>query len=375
MKKNKIIIISSCIVLVVAAIVAILLLLPKNSKNDDNEERNPKDIVEVTITFDTDGGENVESIKVEVGKKISLPTTKKDGFNFVGWYNGDTLVNGDESYITDTILKAKWEEEKIEPVVEEKKTFTVSFNTNGGSKVSSIKVECGKTLQTLPTTKKDGFTFVSWADKNGKVILKGAKLSCEDVTLYANWEEVKKEPEKTYTCPTGYTLNGTKCTITVTAKEKCPSDTKEDGSLCIKTSDSNSGERVCKEYTVSIDGKGHTWTGVGDYYYIPNAYGNCAYYKWENYTTQSQCEQAYDINHKTKWVSYLNGCYAETKMNNYETVCSSDYQLYNSADLSSKFGIHDNAKCLRKVNKEKYCDDGYTLSGSNCIKTIDATLE
>jgi hypothetical protein len=62
-------------------------------------------------------------------------------------------------------------------------------------------------------------------------------------------------------------------------------------------------------------------------------------------------------------------------MNNYETVCSGDYQFYSSADLSSKFGIHDNGKCLRKVAKTKYCDDGYTLTGEKCIKTIDATLQ
>ena len=389
MKNKKIIIISVCIVLLIAIVTAVILLLPKDKKTNEEKTEEPKKVEEVVITFDTDGGKEIESIKVEKGKTIDLPTPKKDGFSFLGWYNGEVLVKGDEVYNTDTTLKAKWEEVKVEPV-EEKKTFTISFNTNGGNKVSSIKVECGKTLGTLPTPKKDGYTFVSWADKNGKVILKGAKLSCENVTLYANWEKSEKpeqlpppnqniEPEpipsKTYTCPDGYKLEGTKCTITTSAKEKCPSDTKVDGSLCIKTSDSNNGERVCKEYTVSIDGKGHTWTGSGDYYFIPNAYGNCAYYKWESYKTQSQCEQAYDINHKTKWVSYLNGCYAETKMNNYETVCSSDYQLYSSAELSSKFGIHDNAKCLKKISKEKYCDSGYTLSGNNCIKTIDATLK
>lgn len=392
MKKKNIIIISICAVLLsVAIVLSIILLLPKESKTEEKEPESVQKIEEVVITFDTDGGESVDQIKVEKGKKVTLPTTVKEGFNFLGWYNNETLVNDDYEYTTDITLKAKWEELKKE----EKKTFTITFNSNGGSKVSSMKVECGKTLGTLPTTKKDGYTFLSWADKNGKVILKGAKLSCENITLYANWEEVNKQdpptptpmptptptptptpmPTQEYTCPDGYKLEGTKCTITTSAKEKCPSDTKVDGSLCIKTSDNNSGERVCKEYTVSIDGKGHTWTGKGDYYFIPNAYGSCAYYKWDSYTTQSQCEQANDTYHKTKWVSYLNGCYAETKMNNYETVCSSDYQLYSSAELSSKFGIHDNAKCLKKVSKEKYCDDGYTLSGSSCTKTIDATLK
>ena len=113
-----------------------------------------------------------------------------------------------------------------------------------------------------------------------------------------------------------------------------------------------------------------------DYHFYGNSYGKCAYYKWESYTTKSQCDQAKDIYHSTVWVSDLNGCYAEDKMNNYEIVCASDYQYYTSDQLSSKFGIHDNAKCLKKVDKAKYCDqEGYTLSSGKCIKTIDATLE
>ena len=62
-------------------------------------------------------------------------------------------------------------------------------------------------------------------------------------------------------------------------------------------------------------------------------------------------------------------------MNNYETVCSSDYNFYSSSELSSKFGIHDNGKCLRKVSKTSYCDEGFTLTSGKCIKTIDATLK
>ncbi len=61
-------------------------------------------------------------------------------------------------------------------------------------------------------------------------------------------------------------------------------------------------------------------------------------------------------------------------MNNYETVCTGDYQFYTSSELSSKFGIHDHGKCLRKVAKEKYCNSPYTLTSGKCVQTIDATL-
>ena len=344
---------------------------------------------EVTIQFDVDGGVAVPDLKVKKGKTATLPSTTKENHLFEGWYFNDKEITSTYHFNKDITVKAKWKE-----ITEEVKTFKVVYDSKGGSAVSETTVECEKPLTLPANPTRSGYTFDGWEDSNGKVILNGALLTCEDVTLTAKWvkneepkkEETKKEepkkeetpkeePKKEYTCPDGYTLNGVKCSIEGTVHEKCPTDTTADGSLCIRTTDSNEGERVCKEYTVSIDGKGHTWTGGGDYYYIPNAYGNCAYYKWTDYTTKEQCENANDTYHKTKWVSYLNGCYAETKMNNYETVCSSDYQFYSSSELSSKFGIHNNGRCLKKVAKTKYCDEGYTLTSGKCIKTIDATVK
>ena len=382
MNKKVIIILSSVCVVLVGVIIALLVV--KNDKKEPEVPNVPDNepvvaTEKVTIKFDADGGEAVEDLVIDKGAQVLLPPTTKDGYLFDGWYLGETKIISTYVYNEDITVKAKWEKIK-----EETKTFKVTYDSKGGSKVNAQTVECGKTLKLPTKPTRDGYTFNGWEDKNGKVILDGAKLSCENVTLYAKWEKVETkpveptnpEPVKEYKCPSGYTLSGTKCTIETAAKEKCPDGTKVDGTLCIKTSDSNAGTRQCKTDTVAIDGKGHTETGKGDYHFVNNSYGKCAYHKWNDYTTKSQCEAANDINHKTVWVSDLNGCYAEDKMNNYETVCTGDYQYYSSADLSSKFGIHDNGKCLRKVAKEKYCDtEGYTLTNGKCIKTIDATLE
>ena len=334
-----------------------------------------------TVKFDSKGGSNINSIQVECNTKLKLPATKptRTGYEFVSWYdkNGKTILDGALLTCEDITLFADWK--KIDET-KEKKYYTITFNSNGGSSVPSRKYECDKPIDSLPTPTRSGYTFLVWSDSHGKVIIAGAILGCSGtndvVTLYADWTQDKPStPEKQYKCPSGYTLSGTKCTIEGTIKEKCPDGTKVDGTLCIKTSDSNAGTRVCKSDTVAIDGKGHTWTGKGDYYFYSNSYGKCAYYKWENYDTQSKCDQARDIYHSTTWVNELKGCYAATKMNNYETVCASDYQWYSSSDLSSKFGIHDNGKCLKKVEKTKYCDDGYTLTNGKCVKTINATYE
>lgn len=338
-----------------------------------------------TIKFDSKGGSNVNPIQVECNTKLKLPTKKptRTGYEFVSWYdkNGKTILDGALLSCEDLTLYADWKKTSTE-----KKYMTVTFDSKGGSSVASMKVECDTALSLPANPTRSGYTFVVWTDKNGKAILSGAKLSCENVTLYADWKvNTAPTPEKQYKCPSGYTLNTTthKCTIEGTVHETCPEGTVTDGSLCINKSDSNSGKRQCKTYTVSIDGKGHTQTVKGDYYVVGNSYGKCAFYKWDSYKTKEQCTAANDQYHKTTWVTELNGCYAETYItfpttgeSSYETVCASDYQYYTTAQLASKFGIQgSNPKCLKKVDKTKYCDAEYTLTNGKCIKTVNATYE
>ena len=43
-----------------------------------------------------------------------------------------------------------------------KKTYTVSFNTNGGSEIKSIKVKQNESIGTLPKAEKEGYNFLYW---------------------------------------------------------------------------------------------------------------------------------------------------------------------------------------------------------------------
>ena len=148
------------------------------------------------VTFDSKGGSKVEAITIVCNKKIELPEepTKK-GYTFVNWTykkNKDDeeeteVSDGEKLPCEDITLNANWEKEKAE-------TYTVTFDSKGGSKISSITIECEKTLTLPKAPTRDGYTFIAWNDKNGKAILDGAMLSCEDVTLYANWEKDKTTP-------------------------------------------------------------------------------------------------------------------------------------------------------------------------------------
>ena len=379
--KKKIIIIAIIVFLLLALGVGGYFIFGNKDKKDDKTKSNSKSKTTITITFDAAGGTEVEPMKVKKGEKFELPKTEKKGYFFQGWFDGEVYYSDEDTdkLEKDTTLKALWANPDTP---EDDVELKILFDSKGGSKVKDMTFKCSDgvaILKNLPKSKKDSYDFLSWEDKHGKSILDGAKIMCDgsSLKLYAVWEYdgPVANPSKSYKCPTGYTLDGTSCITYGTVSEKCPDGTKIDGSLCIKTSDFNSGTRVCKSTTVSIDGKGHTWTGTGDYHFANNSYGKCAYYKWDSYTSKSACEAAYDVYHRTVWVSDLNACYAEDKMNNYETKCSDDYKYYSSAELSSKFGIHNDGRCLRKVSKVKYCSDGYNLKNDKCVKTVDATLE
>ncbi len=174
MKKKFMIIGAITVVIITAIVAAILLSTEKGGK--------------ITISFDADGGKPISSLKIKKGESISLPNTEKEEFTFDGWFEGDQKVTDSTTFDKDVTLKAKWRKKKAE-------TFTVTFDSDGGSSVDRIKVECGKELS-LPTNPiKEGYTFISWIDKNGTPILDKALLSCDDITLKANWNKVETKKD------------------------------------------------------------------------------------------------------------------------------------------------------------------------------------
>ena len=66
---------------------------------------------------------------------------------------------------------------------------TISFETNGGSKVEPMQVEWGKELSSseIAETTKLGYTFVSWCEDKSLTKPFTTKVVEEDFTLYAKW--------------------------------------------------------------------------------------------------------------------------------------------------------------------------------------------
>ena len=135
------------------------------------------------VTFDSDGGSSVPSLFIEEGEAFHAPTPPtKAGYTFVCWVdkNGNPVYDGALLAMEDITLKATWQ----------KKAYTISFDSTGGSSVAPVTFYEGEPIKLPSPPVRDGYTFVCWGDKWGIPIYDGALLAGENVTLYAQWAEI-----------------------------------------------------------------------------------------------------------------------------------------------------------------------------------------
>ena len=134
------------------------------------------------VKFDSNGGSTVEEQVVESGNFATKPSDPtKQNSRFVGWYNGNDEWFFNINRVTDYItLVAKWEDFP---------TYTVEFNSNGGSGVESqYVIEGNKVTEPTPPTRKN-FKFLGWFD--GDVIWNfNANTINSNKMLTAKWEEM-----------------------------------------------------------------------------------------------------------------------------------------------------------------------------------------
>ena len=86
---------------VVIAVLAVTAAF--TSCNDDEKTR------EFTVSFDSNGGSAVSSQTVKEGEKATKPDDPlREGYEFVGWFNGDIEWNFDTAVTSNMTLIAKW---------------------------------------------------------------------------------------------------------------------------------------------------------------------------------------------------------------------------------------------------------------------------
>ena len=157
-----------------------------------------------TVTFNTNGGNTIASVKVESGKTVTKPANPtKKGYTFAGWYTDSGLKNTFDfnSKITANItLYAKWTAVPAgggggggssgggSSDGNTTKYYTVTFDTNGGSPVSSQSVKKGSSVSKPAEPTKDGYKFLGWYKDSGLSSLYNFSTSIsKDTTIYAKW--------------------------------------------------------------------------------------------------------------------------------------------------------------------------------------------
>ena len=151
------------------------------SLNNVEETINVVVIDEYEVRFHTNGGSDIETIKVLSGNVASepIPPTKLD-YKFDGWFTDGNLEYKfafNTTISSDLILYASW---KLE-------TITVNFEVNGGNELESRVIKKG-TKVSLPFPTKAGKVFDGWyEDANFSVAFALNTVLNEDITLYAKW--------------------------------------------------------------------------------------------------------------------------------------------------------------------------------------------
>ena len=147
-----------------------------------------------TVSFDTNGGSTVSSQTVNGGGKAIKPSNPtKSGYTFAGWYTTQALTeefNFNTQISSNITLYAKWTEENQGTTTQNTTTYTVSFDTNGGSTVSSQTVNEGAKAKKPSNPTKSGYTFAGWYTT--QTLTTEFNFDTEinsNTTIYAKWNK------------------------------------------------------------------------------------------------------------------------------------------------------------------------------------------
>lgn len=133
---------------------------------------------EYTVFFDVDNGTPVAAVTTSRIEK--QPQTTREGYTFEGWYadkNFTEKVTFPYDVTRAQTLYAKWE----------KNTYTVHFETDGGTAVGDMIVSV---IERSPSTEKKGYTFDGWyTDENFTEKVPFPYEVTAEQTLYAKWTQ------------------------------------------------------------------------------------------------------------------------------------------------------------------------------------------
>ncbi len=157
-----------------------------NNNNNNNSTNPPTPAAKkYTVTFNSNGGTAVSSQTVKEGGKATKPANPtRNGYTFAGWTLNGNAYDFNSKVNSNITLVAKWNENV-------KAKYTVTFNSNNGTAVSSQTVTEGSKVNKPANPTRNGYTFAGWTLNGNTYDFNSAVTG--NITLVANWVQ------KTYT--------------------------------------------------------------------------------------------------------------------------------------------------------------------------------
>ena len=147
-------------------------------------------VIEYTITLDTNGGSAVSPIKYTVEDSFTLPYLLRTGYEFVGWtLDGSGMIPAMPLIIYhgttgDLRYKAEWRLAE----------YTITMDLNGGSGQEKVVYTITDEDFELPTPTRNGYEFVGWTGERittPQTSVKIPKGSTGNKAYTANWKVIR----------------------------------------------------------------------------------------------------------------------------------------------------------------------------------------
>lgn len=146
-----------------------------------------------TVRYYPDGLQNPDIVQeIEYGKVASYTPDPRPGYTFDGWFFEDGSKYNNYSVKSDMKLIGRWTAV----------TYTITFDSNGGSSVASQTVPHGSVIN-APIPTREGYTFIRWEYTSPNGVAYVDQPITSNLTLRAHWE---KSPIITFDSNGGNTI-------------------------------------------------------------------------------------------------------------------------------------------------------------------------
>jgi len=167
-------------------LLTMLVLLFSSGCSENSTLTSTVSAVNYVVCFETMGGSAVDSVIVQKGATIQIPTVTREGYTLEGWYtsiNSGITLDEKWSFLTSTVnnditLYANWTINQ----------YTITFDSNGGTPVESVTANYYEELNLPESPSRQGYIFQGWfSDSEFSTPFSFALMPASNYYLYAYW--------------------------------------------------------------------------------------------------------------------------------------------------------------------------------------------